>query len=1462
MSRRSSSLHSNTVGINRDIGSAYDNVKLVAENIDDVITLSDNLDDISTTVLNISSIAAIGPNIPEIEIVAADIADVVIVSASIADVSLVATNIVDVQNALSNASAAAASAAAASTSETNAANSETAAGASETAAGLSETNASASASAASTSETNALNSANSASASESNASTSAGNAATSESNASASALSATSSANSAAASLASVELVFDSFDDRYLGAKSADPTLDNDGDALLAGACYWNTTLETLRFYNGAVWEDPQASAYSSAVAAALSETNAAASESAASLSESNASTSAGAAGTSQSNAAASETNAATSESNASTSETNAAASESAASTSEANALTSETNAAASLAAMNGTYLGAQASDPTLDLNGDPVDSGDWYFNTGSSFVRIYDGTSWFNGTSDTASFLLKAGDTMTGELNVPSVQFAGGAGSQGTVSWNTDEETLDLVQNGATLQLGQEIQIHCRNNTGSAILNGTTVMATGTLGASGRVTVAPMVSDGSIPSHFYLGVATEDIAAGEDGKVTTFGKVRGLDTSGYSEGQVLYCDPAVPGGFSTTLPEAPNLKLATAYVINVHASAGAIMVRANSGTDLNNDHRVEILSPDANGNPQVANSLLVWDNTQKRWENKTPVEVGTTLAYDNTTSGLTASTFQSAVDEISVLVGGGNVGSQASFDSYEFTATEGQTTFELDTVHSATYVPGYIQVFFNGVLLSAVDYTAANGADIVLATGASAGDLLMVATLDSFNIANLLRVTSIDASASDNVLSVDSSDNVVVSGGLSVAEIVAAGTLGVTGATTMTGDLTIDRTTDVQLNLDASDAASGAVATVNAKTSNGDWSFGTDLGGTNGQWGLYDRSSATMMMTVQKTSGNVSLAGTLGVAGAVTLSNDLTINKTGNALLSITGGDAAFIRLRDSGGSTNQKYVDLVTDNGSFDIRLLNDDTSIKSIPIAIAPSGGITVVGALGVAGALTPTGGITGNLVLNDGSLKITAATTIPSVDSDGEAVYGSAGTANGAVIRGQGSTNDYLLQNKNEASVMSVQSGTTTVQMLGAATIASNLDVAGRITNTVTSGDNIFTLAASGTNQSTSLLLGAESGGAFSMSIAAQGASAGGKGLSIRKDSFVGSEAAFFGYDLSTSLRGNLGVAGATTAAGGLYVSGPYTGNVLGRFQTAGMEVDISISGGVGRIGTSTTGAQDFALQTDGIDRLTLDGTTGNATFAGAVTVSDGYFYGLETANNQSMLLNATHASFASSMIDLRATRSGGSAYNFLMCYSSVTADPELYIRGDGTTISDGPYAGTGADYAEYFEYADGNSDAENRAGVSMVLENGLMRQAVHGEIPFAVISRNPSIVGGGDISRHKDKYLRTAYGNYDLDSEGERQLNPYWDSELEYVSREDRDEWDTAGLVGKLRVNNDSVIAPNWIKMRDINEYVSEYFTFPTDQHLYAWRDKVTEWQDERDIKIAELEARLAALEAA
>lgn len=62
---------------------------------------------------------------------------------------------------------------------------------------------------------------------------------------------ASASASAAAATAASVAAVFDSFDDRYLGPKASAPALDNDGNALMAGALYWDTTLGLMRSYSG-----------------------------------------------------------------------------------------------------------------------------------------------------------------------------------------------------------------------------------------------------------------------------------------------------------------------------------------------------------------------------------------------------------------------------------------------------------------------------------------------------------------------------------------------------------------------------------------------------------------------------------------------------------------------------------------------------------------------------------------------------------------------------------------------------------------------------------------------------------------------------------------------------------------------------------------------------------------------------------------------------------------------------------------------------------------------------------------------------------------------------------------------------------------------------------------------------------------------------------------------------------
>jgi hypothetical protein len=166
-------------------------------------------------------------------------------------------------NAATSATNASNSASSASTSATNAANSATAAQTAETNAETAETNAE-------TAETNAETAASLAqewatklstpvSGSDYSAKYNANLAATSATNASNSATAAAGSASTASAAADAALTALDNFDDRYLGQKSTAPTLDNDGNALLAGALYFNTVSNSMKVYTGTVWVDAYA---------------------------------------------------------------------------------------------------------------------------------------------------------------------------------------------------------------------------------------------------------------------------------------------------------------------------------------------------------------------------------------------------------------------------------------------------------------------------------------------------------------------------------------------------------------------------------------------------------------------------------------------------------------------------------------------------------------------------------------------------------------------------------------------------------------------------------------------------------------------------------------------------------------------------------------------------------------------------------------------------------------------------------------------------------------------------------------------------------------------------------------------------------------------------------------------------------------------------------------------------
>ena len=186
---------------------------------------------------------------------------------------------------------------------------------------------------------------------------------------------------------------------------------------------------------------------------------------------------------------------------------------------------------------------------------------------------------------------------------------------TQGSMYWNADRQSVSLIMNGATGELMQDSFFYAKNQSGSTITKGTVVMASGTLGSSGRILIVPFLADGTYPSNYCMGVTFEDILDGSDGMVINFGQIRNIDTSSYSDGDLLYASSITPGAFTTTIPTAPNNIVLLAIVIHA-ANNGVIHVRPSFGSNINDDEGVSISSP-SNGD------VLTYSSSSGLWKNQ-----------------------------------------------------------------------------------------------------------------------------------------------------------------------------------------------------------------------------------------------------------------------------------------------------------------------------------------------------------------------------------------------------------------------------------------------------------------------------------------------------------------------------------------------------------------------------------------------------------------------------------------------------------------------------------------------------------------------------------------------------------------------------------------------------------------------------------------------------------------------
>lgn len=223
--------------------------------------------------------------------------------------------------------------------------------------------------------------------------------------------------------------------------------------------------------------------------------------------------------------------------------------------------------------------------------------------------------------------------------ISPDSIQFSGTVPATqpiGTLWFDNTTDTLNLQQNAITQQVGEEIYVYGK---ASATISGQTILQaiykTGVVGASGNITFAPTIAGITDPGAI-IGVATEDIATNSFGRITNFGIVHGINTSGstygetWVDGQDIWYNP-VTGGLTKTKPSAPNQKFQIGTVINAGpGGSGSFQVLLQPGSVLGGtDSNVEFGT--LNTNDLIQYNGTYWTNVAN-----TSVSVGTATNADN----------------------------------------------------------------------------------------------------------------------------------------------------------------------------------------------------------------------------------------------------------------------------------------------------------------------------------------------------------------------------------------------------------------------------------------------------------------------------------------------------------------------------------------------------------------------------------------------------------------------------------------------------------------------------------------------------------------------------------------------------------------------------------------------------------------------------------------------------------
>jgi hypothetical protein len=226
-----------------------------------------------------------------------------------------------------------------------------------------------------------------------------------------------------------------------------------------------------------------------------------------------------------------------------------------------------------------------------------------------------------------------------------------------GQLGWDNTFNSLAYGMSGGNIiqHIGEDTYIYIKAT--AAITKGQVIMFTGSVGASGVLTGAP--ATGVTNAQYIVGVAAESIANNGFGYVQTFGELRNVNTSAFADGDILYYNSAVTGGFTTTFPTS-GLIVTVAAVVNggsvgggviqirvtvtqrITASTGITVTQTNAGSSITNSGvlGVTATSPVASsgGTAPVISLSAGYGDTLNPYASKTANFV---LAAPNGTTGV-----------------------------------------------------------------------------------------------------------------------------------------------------------------------------------------------------------------------------------------------------------------------------------------------------------------------------------------------------------------------------------------------------------------------------------------------------------------------------------------------------------------------------------------------------------------------------------------------------------------------------------------------------------------------------------------------------------------------------------------------------------------------------------------------------------------------------------------------------